>query len=143
MMLPKAGGSLAHYGVKGMKWGVRRNRPVERTKVRAQAVPGRRLKTTGGTGQKAHPDAVRAAVNKQKAKASTTDSLSDKELKALVNRMNMEQQYSNLAPKSKKKKTAMFVAGFMTGVGKQQATNAANSVAAAQVQAALKAKGLV
>jgi hypothetical protein len=53
---------LKHYGVKGMKWGVRRDR----------------AKT----------------ARKSKSKAP---SLSDKELKAAVARMNLEQQYDRLS----------------------------------------------
>lgn len=86
---------LQHFGVKGMRWG--RRKSVVPTEVTVSAEPGRRAKATGGTGQRASEDAQRTAVYKQKAKASTTDSLSTKELQELVNRMNLEQQYSRLA----------------------------------------------
>jgi hypothetical protein len=136
-----AGEFLKHYGVKGMKWGVRKNRgAVERSKVVVSAPPGRRIATTGGAGQRAHPDAIRAAVRKQKAEASSTDVLSDKELKALNARLQMEQQYSQLRPKSGTEKTLAFVGGLLLNVGKNQASSIAANVAAKQVEKVIKKK---
>lgn len=132
---------LEHYGVKGMKWGVRRDRgPAVRTKVRTTQEPGRKVKATGGTGQKAHPDAVRAAVQKQKAKASTTDALSNKELKALINRMQMEQQYNQMRPKTPTEKTLSFVGGLLLNLGKNQTSSVAARVVTMQVNKAFEAK---
>jgi 2'-5' RNA ligase len=90
---------LAHFGVKGMKWGVHRREgsssssPVE---VRTHAKPGRLLKAKGGQHQPAHEDALRVAVSRQKARKSSTDALSNKELQDLVSRMNLERQYKQL-----------------------------------------------
>lgn len=91
---------LAHHGVKGMHWGVRRERgssPSGPSPVATTIKPGHRVKTSGGTGHTPSEDAVRAAVAKQKAKKSSADSLSNKELQDLVNRMNLNQQYSRLS----------------------------------------------
>lgn len=85
---------LAHYGVKGMKWGVHRDRTP--TAVEVKTRPGKKVKTSGGKHQSASEDAIRAAKIRQQAKKSTTDSLSNKELQELVSRMNLEQQYRNL-----------------------------------------------
>lgn len=94
---------LAHYGVKGMKWGVRRRSSVPDGKVQvSQAKPGAKLKTAGGKGFKADPDAIAARASAQVVKKSGTAALSNKELQALVTRMNLEQQYSNLATKGHK-----------------------------------------
>ena len=84
---------LEHFGVKGMHWGVRKD-------VSVKATPGKYVKTSGGTKQTASEDAIAAATYRQKAKKSTTDSLSNKELQSLVTRMNLEQQYSDLSAKS-------------------------------------------
>jgi len=84
---------LAHYGVKGMKWGTRR----EPTAITVKTRPGKRVKTYGGKRQSASEDAIRVAGTRQKAKKSTTDSLSNKELQDLVARMNLEQQYARLS----------------------------------------------
>lgn len=107
---------LSHYGVKGMKWGVRRSRAaLARARggkksggsndgpedVKVSTTPGERVKAKGGARQPASEDAVRTAAKKQKARASTTDSLSTKELKEIVERMNLERQYSKLNPPKK------------------------------------------
>lgn len=102
---------LAHFGVKGMRWGVRRpegsrvggeGRGGE--KIVVTQVPGSRLKSTGGKGRTASDDAVRAAVSKQKAKKSGVRALTNAELQHLVNRMNLEKQYKNLQGDSAFKK---------------------------------------
>lgn len=99
---------LEHYGVKGMKWGKRRSR-AERLQARAEKTEaakkvtvetkpgGRGLKATGGKGRDASEDAIKAAVGKQIAKKSGVDALSNQELQAVVQRMNLEQQYAKLS----------------------------------------------
>jgi len=87
---------LSHFGIKGMRWGVRRENPSGGVEVSTTARPGQKVIAKGGSHQPAHEDAIRTAAYKQKAKKSTTDSLSTKELQELVNRMNLEQQYSKL-----------------------------------------------
>lgn len=62
---------LYHYGVLGMKWGVRKKR-----------------KTT-----KPHDDYVKAHSKK------SVSEMSDKELRSRLNRLQMEQNYSKLQPK--------------------------------------------
>lgn len=72
---------LAHYGIKGMHWGVRRTRQ----QIDADA-----------------EDVVKVKTHKAKVKTNrTTDVLSNKELQELVNRMNLEQQYSRLTAPDK------------------------------------------
>lgn len=87
--------ALEHYGIKGMKWGVRKNGPTD---VVVKATPGKRVRTKGGKFHEPSEDAIRAAVAKQKARKSKVDSLSNKELQDLVQRMNLEQQYNRLDP---------------------------------------------
>lgn len=105
---------LEHYGVPGMKWGKRKSVP---TKVQVNARAGRKVKVKGGTGQKPHDDAIRAAVAGQKVKKSSLDSLSNKELKDLVNRMNLEKQFHQLStevkPASKVQKGHNAVKGIL------------------------------
>lgn len=86
--------ALAHFGVKGMHWGVRKDRTP--TKVTVSTAPGGRIKTSGGRNQRPAQDAVRAAKLGQRAQKSKVNSLSNKELEQLIRRMNLEKQYSDL-----------------------------------------------
>ena len=98
---------LAHYGVKGMRWGVitkkvgaaytkARTEDTTPVGVTVKAPPGKQIKTSGGKYQDTSDDAIRAATAKQKAKTSGLQSLSNKEMQDLVSRMNLEQQYNRL-----------------------------------------------
>lgn len=108
---------LAHFGVKGMKWGVR------------SASPG---------GSMPSADAKSAANIQSKIKRGNTKTLSNKELQALITRMNLEQQYSRLTKPSGKKTAGKFVADILLNVGKQEATKLIAQVAAKQLASALK-----
>lgn len=93
---------LAHYGVRGMHWGVRQKSKYSDTTSKSEVAmkerPGKKLRTKGGKELPASADAKKVAVSKQQARKSSTDSLSTKDLQELVNRMNLEQQYSRLDP---------------------------------------------
>lgn len=97
---PRAGGvdelvnSLAHYGVKGMQWGVRK-------KSSSTTVTDRRGNPIRKNNTKLDSDAVRARVNQAITKKSGTDVLSTKELQDLVTRLNLEKQYDTLNPVQK------------------------------------------
>lgn len=95
-----------HYGVKGMKWGVIRDRVTAASTPAGKVVvnqkkPGGRVEVSGGHGFTIQPDAAKAKAAAQVAKNSGLDALSTPELQALVTRMNLEQQYSTLVSKSK------------------------------------------
>jgi hypothetical protein len=86
---------LRHYGIPGMKWGRRK----------AQPSYDKSVKTFGGdrphSNLSAKPksiDAMKSRNYQQRVKAAGTDALSTKELKALVERQNLEQQYNRLNP---------------------------------------------
>lgn len=90
---------LAHYGVKGMRWGkTLKSNIAERTgsTVVVKTKAGKRVKTVGGAKREASEDAMKTAAYKQVAKKSTTDALSTKQLQEMVTRMNLEQQYTKL-----------------------------------------------
>lgn len=91
-------GTLMHYGVKGMHWGIRRGSTDTgpSSDVHVSRRKSGLVKTQGGKNHPPHEDAIKAAIARQKAKTSSTDALSTKELQDLVTRMNLEQQYSRL-----------------------------------------------
>jgi hypothetical protein len=119
---------LVHYGVKGMRWGVRRQRSA------AVTVSDRRkkIKTKGGHGLPAHTDAVTARVIGQKAKGSGLKALSNDELSEFQKRLNLEQNVRRLqyndAPVAKK-----FALTLVGKTGQQQAQEVANQQASKQV----------
>ena len=69
-------GFLAHYGILGMKWGIRRSRE----------------QIDAGTSE----DAARANEIRAKVARSGVSSLSNQEMQHLVQRMNLEQQYARM-----------------------------------------------
>jgi hypothetical protein len=135
---------LQHYGVKGMRWGVRRNPD------RSTGTPGviRGHKSSDGTpmvirkktneGHPEAPDSLRAREFKNRAKKFGPSALNNDELQALVQRMNLEKQYSQLQPPTAGKKTQKFVADFLISAGKQQASKAVNDQLSKIIMAKLK-----
>lgn len=88
---------LSHYGIKGMKWGVRRT-PEQLGRARAQ----RKAKKAAVKKQKqtdrslpASEDSKRASESRRIAANAGPQKLSNKELEFLVNRMNLENRYIN------------------------------------------------
>jgi hypothetical protein len=89
---------LAHYGVKGMKWGVRRK-----------------------SGAPSSSDAAAKAEVKAKAKSGGVKTLSNQELQAAINRMNLEQNFKRLTVNEKPAVTR-FISSMLLEVGKRQVT---------------------
>ena len=85
---------LAHYGVKGMRWGVRKDRSAQEVTVYTR--PGKKAVASGGKHHKPTAEAMQTVATRQKSKRSTTDSLTNAELKTAVERMRLEQQYNKL-----------------------------------------------
>jgi hypothetical protein len=117
---------IAHHGIKGMHWGVQKSEGSGGSSGAKDVVvkPGRdgkKVKTTGGNKQPASADAVNAAVSKRMALKSSTDSLSTKQLQEMVNRMNLEQQYSRLEKDSFRSKSGTK---FATEMVKQHGAEA-------------------
>lgn len=91
---------LLHWGVKGMKWGIRRKR---------ESSPRTKLKTEGGSEKKEESSKVKLSVR----------DLSDEELKAAVARLSLEQQYMKLIPKTASEKAVLFMGTLLKDVATQ------------------------
>lgn len=95
---------LAHHGIKGMRWGVRRENPSGGlpTPVTVSTKPNSsKIQTKGGANHPASDEAKRSASIHQKLKKSGVNSLSNKEMQELVTRLNLEQQLSKLTTPQK------------------------------------------
>lgn len=106
---------LAHFGVLGMHWGVRRAQGA-----RARAEVTRFQAARGKTRPGASPEAATARQLQAKVRAGGTHSLTNAELQTLVGRMNLETQYSNLNQRQVNK-GRKIVGDILLEVGKQTA----------------------
>lgn len=110
---------LEHFGIKGMKWGVR--------------------KVDGGSSSNGQSeDSKNAALAGAKIKAGGIKSVSNKELQDLVKRMQLEQQFNELKGKSHNTpvgpKAAKFAKDFAINFGKQEVGKILSAVIAKQLK---------
>lgn len=118
---------LEHYGVAGMKWGVRKARNEEARKEAFKA------KST---------DAKKATKIREKASSKGTDSVSNKDLQDAINRMNLEVNYSRLSEQTRKKSRGEKVANFLLkDVAEVEVKRVVKAQAAITVEKALESKG--
>lgn len=82
---------LYHYGVKGMKWGIRRYQNKDGTR------------TTTGKKRDRQADWSDDARNASAIKKKSVKQMSNKELKALNERTRLEQEYERLNPSAVKR----------------------------------------
>ena len=92
---------IQHYGVKGMKWGVRKDGPPApsgvRTTVKPRAHMKTKVKTRGGRAEPAVAEAIAARQKQQVLKKSGVNALTNADLQMLQTRLNLEQNVARLA----------------------------------------------
>ena len=111
---------LAHIGVKGMRWGVRKAPPTAVAPTASSVVPhGAKRKTKvqveGGENHPASDDAIKVAQARVKLSKSGAAALSNNELREVANRLQLEQQVKQLTTSGGKK----FVSGLLKSEGQQ------------------------
>lgn len=145
------GEELYHYGVKGMKWGIRR------TPAQLGHTTGKKKKRSGSAGEAVKNTAKKAAkaisnkvsaTRQKRAEAKAHDAetkkiqenkkkklsdLTDDELRQRIQRLELEKRYKDLTPKETSKGKA-----FINAVGKQVIAPAVTNAARQKFEAVLK-----
>lgn len=85
---------LYHFGIKGMRWGVRRYQNPDGSLTNA----GRKRLKKGQTSNKKTDSSNKSSTKSSSTK--TVKDMSDDELRQAINRLQLEQQYKNLSPKN-------------------------------------------
>lgn len=137
---------LQHHGIKGMKWGVRRTQAQlgHKTssgtgKKKTSKSSGSVTKTLKKTGKKVSSlysknkasrqskKAAKEAAEQSKKKKSISE-MSDAELRAQIDRLNLERQYKQLvaANNPNKGRGKQFVSNVLERSGEQLATQVTN-----------------
>lgn len=100
---------LVHHGILGMKWGIRRFQNKDGS-------------LTAAGKKRAQQDSEEASDDYKKARTSKSmKSMSNKELRDYIDRVNLESQYANIQ-KQKRPAVVKFVSDVLVNAGKQVAT---------------------
>lgn len=129
------GDYLEHYGVKGMKWGVRKSdktsdvsgnvvRSSKRGKVKGVELSEKNKKSA----TQPSDDKTEVSILEQKIKKGSTDVLSNKELEAVVNRKNLEKRYNEVMSKEKERGLVGFGQSLVKDMAKDYAKDYAKNV---------------
>ena len=109
---------LFHYGVKGMKWGVIRSKAYKKLADKKRESEESAKQKAKDVINPTSKEAKTAKSNRKRVETFGTDVLTNKELQAVVNRMNLEQQYSNLVENQKSASIRRGVRGDIIDFGK-------------------------
>jgi hypothetical protein len=126
---------LLHFGVKGMKWGVRRDRTPQSVTVTQKG--RKRLKAVGGQNQPASSDAIRTKSLGRVAKKSGYQALSNDDLRKYNERLNLEQNAKRLDYQNKGF-AGKWISKFLKRAGDQATNQAADEASAQAVKKILK-----
>lgn len=129
----KVGDILEHHGVKGQKWGVRRQRGAAAVTVIQKK---KKLKSTGGHGRKPSEDALKAKKIGQVKKKSGIHALTNEELQTYQKRLNLEQSVTSL--ERTRPGVNNWIKKTLKGAGNQQVGSAANQASTAAAKKAIE-----
>lgn len=134
------GNELYHYGVLGMKWGIRRNRSSSSSsssssKSKSKSSILSKFKKTR------KPKKSSTTESSSSDKKKITD-MTDEELRSAINRMELERRYSDMiavrspSEKAARKKAIKFVSNVLEKSGEQLATQVVNELGAKAINKA-------
>lgn len=136
---------LEHYGVKGMKWGVRRDRSSrsssgggkrEFKRISPKPSEKRSFKRTSPEPSADKREFTR--ISAKVGKGSNTSALSNDELRKVNERMRLEQEYSRLSGSVQVSAGKAWVTKTAKEVGQNQIKRAANDLAGKKVEELIK-----
>ena len=117
--------SLYHYGIMGMRWGIRRKRGPD-----GRVMPGTRC-------PEHHPDHSRAREQRKRG----AQSLSTEDLRSLNQRLQLEKQYKDLDPSAVKKGQSVVKGVIATGTTVTALYSLATSDAAQAIMKVIAPQG--
>lgn len=115
---------LTHYGILGMKWGVRRSKS--------------QLARAKGSSKKSSSDENTSEDYKKAHSSKSVKTMSDRELRDRINRIQMEKQYKQLTS-SETSAGRKFVQDVVLNAAKQTATSYVSKYMTKGVDTLLKA----
>lgn len=119
------GKTLKQHGVKGMKWGIRRRRESTSTPPSRSSSEGSSKSSSQGPGK---GNSLRAKPQNKR--------LTDAELRARINRLDMERRYAELTAPTPRANS--FVKQLVADTGKQAARNVVNRATTVALQLAIE-----